>query len=140
MVKPSLQVLMEKENVNRYALVVATAQCARQITDDYTNQRQYLEKHTPTKGDSNKNTVQEEPLSRPLDKIVNEKYRDEKAVKNAIDELYNGEYRIIRSTLPEGMGRDEEPAPAEEEATETEAAVEESAEAEAAESEESENN
>ena len=39
MVKPSLSSLMEKENVNRYTLVVATAKCAREITDEYIRQR-----------------------------------------------------------------------------------------------------
>ena len=92
MVKPSLAKLMEKENVNRYALVVATAKCARQITDDYIRQREYVEKNSGK--DSDKSNAN----------IVNPKYRDEKAVKNAIDELYADDYRIIQSTLPEGMG------------------------------------
>ena len=39
--------------------------------------------------------------------VVKPQYRDEKAVKNAIDELYNDEYRIIKSTLPAGMGRED---------------------------------
>lgn len=95
MVKPSLAKLMEKENVNRYALVVATAKCARQITDDYVRQREYMEKNSGK--DSDKNSAN----------VVNPKYRDEKAVKNAIDELYADDYRIIQSTLPEGMGKTE---------------------------------
>ena len=93
MVKPSLANLMEKENVNRYALVVATAKCAREITDDYIRQREYLEKNSGK--DSDKSAAN----------VVNPKYRDEKAVKNAIDELYADDYRIVQSTLPEGMGR-----------------------------------
>ncbi len=97
MVKPSLSQLMDKENVNRYALVVATAKCARQITDDYVRQREYMEKNSGK--DSDKSAAN----------VVNVKYRDEKAVKNAIDELFNDEYRIVKSTLPEGMGRDDEP-------------------------------
>ncbi|MBR5447684.1 MAG: DNA-directed RNA polymerase subunit omega [Clostridia bacterium] len=95
MVKPSLSSLMEKENVNRYALVVATAKTARQITDDYINQREYYEKNSGK--DSDKNVAN----------VVKPQYRDEKAVKNAIDELYNDEYRIIKSTLPAGMGRED---------------------------------
>ena len=95
MVKPSLSSLMEKENVNRYALVVATAKAARQITDDYINQREYYEKNSGK--DSDKNVAN----------VVKPQYRDEKAVKNAIDELYNDEYRIIKSTLPVGMGRED---------------------------------
>ena len=95
MVKPSLSSLMEKENVNRYALVVATAKAARQITDDYINQREYYEKNSGK--DSDKNVAN----------VVKPQYRDEKAVKNAIDEIYNDEYRIVKSTLPAGMGRED---------------------------------
>ena len=104
MVKPSLSQLMDKENVNRYALVVATAKCARQITDDYVRQREYVEKNGGKDGDKSAMNV------------VNVRYRDEKAVKNAIDELYNDEYRIVQSTLPEGMGRTFEAAQTESDA------------------------
>lgn len=94
MVKPTLAQLMEKENVNRYALVVATAKCARDITDEYIRQREYVEKNGGKDADKN-------ALS-----VINPRYRDEKAVQNAIEELYDDEYRIIKSSLPEGMGRD----------------------------------
>ncbi len=93
MVNPSLSKLMEKENVNRYALVVATAKCAREITDEYIRQREYVEKNGGRDADKNAASV------------INVKYRDEKAVKNAIDEIYSDEYRIVQSTLPEGMGK-----------------------------------
>lgn len=95
MVQPSLSKLLEKENINRYTLVVATAKCAREITDDYIRQREYAEKNSGK--DSDKNAAN----------VVNVKYRDEKAVKNAIDELYSDEYRIVQSSLPEGMGKGE---------------------------------
>ena len=95
MVQPSLSKLLEKENINRYTLVVATAKCAREITDDYIRQREYAEKNSGK--DSDKTVAN----------VVNVKYRDEKAVKNAIDELYGDEYRIVQSTRPEGMGKGE---------------------------------
>lgn len=94
MVKPTLAQLMEKENVNRYALVVATAKCAREITDEYIRQREYVEKNGGKDADKNAAAV------------INPRYRDERAVQNAIEELYSDEYRIIKSSLPEGMGRD----------------------------------
>lgn len=94
MVKPSLSNLMEKENVNRYALVVATAKCAREITDEYIRQREYVEKNGGKDADKNAASV------------INQKYRDEKAVQNAIEEIYNEDYRIVKDSLPEGMGRD----------------------------------
>lgn len=119
MVKPSLANLMEKENVNRYALVVATAKCARDITDEYVRQREYVEKNGGKDADKNAASV------------INPKYRDEKAVQNAIEELYDDEYRIVKDTLPEGMGRDyEAEAKAAEEASGEALEAEEAADAE----------
>lgn len=119
MVKPSLANLMEKENVNRYALVVATAKCAREITDEYVRQREYVEKNGGKDADKNAASV------------INPKYRDEKAVQNAIEELYDDEYRIVKDTLPEGMGRDyEAEAKAAEEASGEAVEAEEAADAE----------
>lgn len=119
MVKPSLANLMEKENVNRYALVVATAKCAREITDEYVRQREYVEKNGGKDADKNAASV------------INPKYRDEKAVQNAIEELYDDEYRIVKDTLPEGMGRDyEAEAKAAEEASGEAVEAEETADAE----------
>lgn len=119
MVKPSLANLMEKENVNRYALVVATAKCARDITDEYVRQREYVEKNGGKDADKNAASV------------INPKYRDEKAVQNAIEELYDDEYRIVKGTLPEGMGRDyEAEAKAAEEASGEAVEAEETADAE----------
>ena len=90
MVKPSLSQLLEKEGVNRYALVVATAKCARDITDEYIREREYAEKCGIKDTDRGAS-------------IVNPRYRDERAVQNAIDELYDDEYSIVRSTLPEEL-------------------------------------
>ena len=116
MVKPSLAKLMEKENVNCYALVVATAKCAREITDEYIRQREYVEKNGGKDADKSAASV------------INPKYRDEKAVKNAIDEIYNEEYRIVKESLPEGMGRDHvRPEPVVEETEEVSEEVSEDA-------------
>lgn len=93
MVNPSLAQLMEKENVNRYALVIATAKAAREITDEYVRERDYVEKNGGKDAD------------RGIAAVINAKYRDEKAVQNAIDEIYGEEYRIVTDTLPEGMGK-----------------------------------
>lgn len=98
MVKPSLTQLLEKEHINRYALVVATAKCARDITDEYIREKEYAEKYGIKETDKNAN-------------IVNPSYRDERAVQNAIRELYSDEYSIVRETLPEelrGESSDEE--------------------------------
>lgn len=104
MVKPSLTSLMEKENINRYTLVVATAKAARKITDEYIAQRDYAEKYASKDSDRGSS-------------VINEKYRDEKAVQNAIEELYDGEYQLVHDTLPygQGCGRADDGADAEDE-------------------------
>lgn len=91
MVKPSLSSLMNKENINRYTLVVATAKCARKITDEYVAQREYIEKSSG------------KDLER-AGAVINDRYRDEKAVQNAIEELYYGDYTLKNETLPYGQG------------------------------------
>ena len=114
MVKPSLAKLMEKENVNRYALVVATAKCAREITDEYVRQREYVEKNGGKDADKSAASV------------INQKYRDEKAVKNAISGLYSGEFKIVDEAEKACEAECEEGAETAE--TEAEEAAEETAE------------
>ena len=95
MVEPSIDELMGGKH-NRYVVCLATAKCAREITDEYVRQREYAERLL-----ANKET------DKSLISMIKKEYRDEKAVKNAIDELYGDEYRIVQSTLPEGMGKGE---------------------------------
>ena len=94
MVKPSLKQLTDKEHLNRYALAMATAKVAKAITDEHVKEKDFEEK---LELDDEKVNYQ----------VINEKYRDEKAVQNAVEELYDGEYRIVESSLPEGMGKRE---------------------------------
>jgi serine/threonine-protein kinase RIO1 len=44
MIYPSIGELTNNYQINRYTLVVATAKCARIITEEYTKQREYAEK------------------------------------------------------------------------------------------------
>jgi len=69
---------------NRYTLVVATAKCARIVTDEYVQQREHAEKLI-----ANKET------EKSLASMIKKEYRDEKAVKNAINRIYAGEFRIV---------------------------------------------
>lgn len=69
---------------NRYTLVVATAKCARIVTDEYVQQREHAEKLI-----ANKET------DKSLASMIKKEYRDEKAVKNAINRIYSGEFRIV---------------------------------------------
>nr|MBQ4318778.1 hypothetical protein [Clostridia bacterium] len=72
---------------NRYTLVVATAKCARIVTDEYVQQREHAEKLI-----ANKET------DKSLASMIKKEYRDEKAVKNAINRIYAGEFKIVEPT------------------------------------------
>jgi len=72
---------------NRYTLVVATAKCARIVTDEYVQQREHAEKLI-----ANKET------EKSLASMIKKEYRDEKAVKNAINRIYAGEFKIVEPT------------------------------------------
>ncbi len=91
MVEPALSKIMKKEKVNRYALSIATAKVARIITEEYVQERDYIEKNNLKMTD------------KAAQNIVNAKYRDEKAVQNAVEELYNDEFTIVEDTLPSDM-------------------------------------
>ena len=85
MLYPTIQELTRDE-FNRYELALATAKCARMITDEYVKQCEAVEKSAT----GNKET------DRNLMNMINKEYRDEKAVKNAITKIHNGEYKMIR--------------------------------------------
>jgi len=85
MIYPSIGELTNNGEINRYTLVVATAKCARIITDEYNKQRELAEKIAVSKeADKIKNVTN----------MIKREYRDEKAVKNAISGLYSGEFKI----------------------------------------------
>ena len=81
---------LTKGQFNRYELSLATAKCARIVTDEYVKQREDAEKSQT----GNKET------DRPINTMINQELRDEKAVKTAIKRLHEGEYQIVRR--PEG--------------------------------------
>lgn len=88
---------LTKDEFNRYELALATAKCARIITDEYVAQRAAAEEAAC----GNKDT------ERSLINMINKEYRDEKAVKNAITKINNGEYKIVRAedaAVPEAEG------------------------------------
>ncbi len=78
---------LTKDEFNRYELALATAKCARIITDEYVAQRVAAE----AAAGGNKDT------ERALINMINKEYRDEKAVKNAITKIHSGEYKIVRT-------------------------------------------
>ena len=101
MIYPSIDEIT-KGQYNRYTLCIATAKCARMVTDEYVEQRELAEKML-----ANKET------DKSLASMIKREIRDEKAVKNAIKRLYNGDF-VIREggELPVA----EEAAPVKEEA------------------------
>ena len=78
---------LTKDEFNRYELALATAKCARIITDEYVSQRTAAEEAAG----GNKET------ERSLINMINKEYRDEKAVKNAITKIHSGKYQIVRT-------------------------------------------
>ena len=94
---------LTKDEFNRYELALATAKCARMITDEYVRQRTVAEAATA----NNKET------ERNLANMITKEYRDEKAVKNAITKIHAGEYKIVHTEEIEEAAEIEEPADAE---------------------------
>ena len=102
---------LTKDEFNRYELALATAKCARLITDEYVRQREAAEKSATGNKEADRNLIN----------MINKEYRDEKAVKNAITRIRSGEYQIVRTEETEELAQTEQ---TEAEATETVEAAE----------------
>jgi len=87
MIIPSIDDLSKNGQYNRYTLVIAASKCARVLTDEYVKQREYAEKLI-----ANKET------DKSLISMIKREYRDEKAVKSAINRLYEGEFEITEGS------------------------------------------
>ena len=81
--KPSVEE-MTTEEINRYELVIATAKCARLITDQYVEQRAYAEK-----------LIERKETDKSISALIDQDLRDEKAVKNAVAKINAGAYKIV---------------------------------------------
>lgn len=102
MLHPTIEELTKGE-YNRYELALATAKCARLITDEYVRQHDAAEKSIT----GNKET------DRPINTMIDKELRDEKAVHVAVNRLYAGEY-VIDVHADEADEETEEVADAEE--------------------------
>lgn len=89
---------LTKDEFNRYELALATAKCARMITDEYVRQREAAEK----------SATGNKEIDRNLINMINREYRDEKAVKNAINRIYDGEYCIVHKEPEAEVAEDTE--------------------------------
>lgn len=82
---------LTKGSFNRYELALATARCARLVTDEYSKQRDAAEKSQSGKKEADK---------RPIYSMIDKELADDKAVRVAIKRIHDGEYTIVRR--PEG--------------------------------------
>ena len=85
MLYPTIEELTQGK-YNRYELALATAKCARLITDEYVRQHEIAEKSLT----GNKET------DRSITSMIDRELRDEKAVKVAIGRIHQGNYEIDR--------------------------------------------
>lgn len=76
---------LTKGKFNRYELSLATARCARIVTDEYVKQREDAEKANT----GNKET------DKPINAMIDKELRDEKAVRTAIRRIHDEEYLIV---------------------------------------------
>ena len=95
MIYPSIDEIT-KGQYNRYTLCIATAKCARIVTDEYVEQREIAEKML-----ANKET------DKSLASMIKREIRDEKAVKTAIKRLYNGDFVITEGGEEEDVSAED---------------------------------
>ena len=84
MIYPTINDLSKGE-YNRYEIALATAKCARMITNEYVHQREEAERAASGSKDGDK----------PMNTMIDREVRDEKAVKIAIARIYQGKYHIV---------------------------------------------
>lgn len=90
MLHPTIKELT-KDEYNRYELALATAKCARILTDEYVKQRE----------DAEKSLTGNKESDRSLINSIDKDLKDEKAIKNAITRFYDGRYEICREDQKE---------------------------------------
>jgi hypothetical protein len=90
MIYPTIQELT-KGNYNRYQLAIATAKCARLITDEYVKQRSAAESALTSSKEG----------SSTIASMIDPALANEKAVKNAINSIHKGEYEIVDAPAAE---------------------------------------
>lgn len=97
MLHPTIEELTNQD-YNRYEIALATAKCARMITDEYVRQREAAEKSAALNKD----------VDRSLINRINKEFREEKALKNALTMIKSGEYKLVRLAPTESKKEDAE--------------------------------
>ena len=111
MLYPTIEQLTKNE-FNRYELALATAKCARVLTNEYVKQREAAEKLAAGDKDAARSTINQ----------LNKEYREEKAVKIAITKINAGDFKMVRTepdAETEELAADVEAAASEEAVSET---------------------
>ena len=85
MIHPTIQELTTQD-FNRYEIALAAAKCARKITDEYVTQKEAAEKAMGNSKDADRSVINR----------LNKEYREEKALKNALNMIKSGEYKLVR--------------------------------------------
>lgn len=83
MIYPTAEQISKLAN-DRYLVTVATAKCARMVTDEYVEQRTVAER-----------LISRKETDKPLFMLIDPDIRDNKAVKTAIRRLMDGQYKIL---------------------------------------------
>ena len=84
MIYPTIDELTGGE-FNRYELVVGVAKCARIVTDEYVEMRNAAQK-----------LIDNHETDKPLSALIDAEYKDQKAVKIAIQKLSDGRFKMHR--------------------------------------------
>jgi DNA-directed RNA polymerase omega subunit len=106
MLHPTIDELTNQD-FNRYELALATARCARLITDEYVQQKEAAERAMGTSKDADRSVINK----------LNKEYREEKALKNALTMIKAGDYKLVKNASELNNAQDEaEVVEAEEEA------------------------
>ena len=87
---------LTKGQFNRYELSLATAKCARIVTDEYVKQREEAEHSAAGGKDSD----------HPINTMIDKDLRDDKAVKTAIKRIHEGDYVIVRQNNEEPVAEE----------------------------------
>ena len=96
MIYPTIEKLTGGE-YNRYQLAIATAKCARLVTEEYVRQRAAAEATLAGNKDGGS-----------IAALIDADLADKKAVKNAIDSLDAGRFVIVEAVEEEEAPADEE--------------------------------
>ena len=91
MIYPTIAELTKGE-FNRYQLTLATAKCARIITEEYVKQRVAAENQLASNKESSGSTIVS---------MIDPVLANEKAVKNAINSMHRGDYTIVDAPVVE---------------------------------------